>query len=81
MDGFQLPLCTQLRQALCLLGIGANIWDETGEVTPDNPLFIFAGEQPVQLDGDLPLDGTKDLTGYEPNNGPGNEANYQQVMP
>ena len=63
------------------LGIGANIWDETGEVTPDNPLFIFAGEQPVQLDGDLPLDGTKDLTGYEPNNGPGNEANYQQVMP
>lgn len=63
------------------LGIGANIWDETGEVTPDNPLFIFAGEQPVQLDGDLPLGGTKDLTGYEPNNGPGNEANYQQVMP
>lgn len=28
MDGFQLPLCAQLRQALCLLGIGANIWDK-----------------------------------------------------
>ena len=28
MDGFQLPLCAQLRQALCLLGIGAHIWDQ-----------------------------------------------------
>ena len=28
MDGFQLPLCAQLRQALCLLGIGANIRDK-----------------------------------------------------
>lgn len=28
MDGFQLSLCAQLRQALCLLGIGANIWDK-----------------------------------------------------